>query len=316
MTEYGLSMNPIKIRKCAQKDFEAIVKIYNEAFQGLRSCWPNPMMVEWFTERFGPALASKTGTAFLAIHDEMPIGYVLVTSLNRHQVGIVALISGICITPAFQRKRVGSTLLKKAIDWAKKQGAVLIENDDEIIENPIAVSFFEKLGLKVFHRGAYMSRNLASVEASSHVEKQETRELKPEDLDQLLGVRREAFREFGPWYSKPDGEAFKQRMKNRIGRDDVKVFVATMRNRVVGYIVCCISEIDRTKGDIRNISVLPEFRNLGIGTALANRAFDFLKMKDVISVETATETAEGFYKKVGFKVDNKFVRVRKHIRQP
>ena len=46
------------------------------------------------------------------------------------------------------------------MEWAKSIGAVLIENDDEIIENPAAVRFFENLGFKVFHDGAYMSKDL------------------------------------------------------------------------------------------------------------------------------------------------------------
>lgn len=306
-------MNPLKIRSSSKQDLEAIVRIYNEAFRSLPSCWPNPITLEWITQRFGAALEGKTGTVFIAEHDGVPIGYVLLTTLKRSQVGVVALISGVGVLPSFQRNGIGSKLVERATDWAKKQNSVLIENDDEIIENPIAVRFFEKLGFEVFHRGACMSKALASAKPILSHENYEIRELRAEDLDQLLKVRREAFIEFGPWYAKPDGEAFKKRMKNRIRRDDVKVFVAIIDNQVIGYVVCNIMETHNTLGDIRNISVLPRHRNRDVGTALMNCAFNFLRMNKVQTVCTVTETAEGFYEKVGFKVDKRFVRIRKQI---
>jgi len=306
-------MDSLNIRSCGQKDSEIIVRIYNEAFRNLHSCWPNPMTQGWFMERFRASLEGKTGTAFMAEYNGVPIGYVLLALLNRPRVGLVTLISGICVIPSFQRKGVGSKLMEKATDWAKKQNAVLIENDDEIIENPIAVSFFEELGFKIFHRGVCMSKDLTLEKPGVRQEKYEIRELRFEDLDQLVRVRREAFREFGPWYAKPDGEAFKKRMKNRIGRDDVKVYVAVANNHVIGYVVCTISETDKTLGEFRNISVLPEYRNMGFGTALMNRAFYYLWEHNVQTATTVTETAEGFYEKVGFKVDMKFVRVRRQI---
>lgn len=271
------------------------------------------MTLGWFMERFGASLEGKTGTAFMAEYNGAPIGYVLLTLLNRPQVGLVALIPSICVIPGFQRRGVGSRLVEKAIDWAKRQNAVLIENDDEIIENPIAISFFEKLGFEIFHRGVCMSKDLTLEKTRVRQQKHEIRELRFEDLDQLLKVRREAFREFGPWYAKPDAQAFKKRMKNRIGRDDVKVYVATTKNQVIGYVVCTTSETDKTRGDFRNISVLPEYRNMGFATALMNRAFDYLREHKVQTATTVTETAEGFYKKVGFKVDDNFVRVRRQI---
>jgi len=306
-------MDSLKIRSYVQRDSEVIVGVYNEAFRNLHSCWPNPITLGWFMERFGDSLEAKAGTAFIAEYDGAPIGYVLLTLLDRPQVGLVALIPGICVIPGFQRRGVGSRLVEKAIDWAKRQNAVLIENDDEIIENPIAISFFAKLGFEIFHRGVCMSKDLTLEKRRVRQQKHEVRELRFEDLDQLLKVRREAFREFGPWYAKPDAEAFKKRMKNRIGRDDVKVYVAATNDQVIGYVVCTISETDKTLGDFRNISVLPEYRNMGFGTALMNRAFDYLREHKVQTATTVTETAEGFYEKVGFKVDKKFVRVRRQI---
>lgn len=54
---------------------------------------------------------------------------------------MVAPISGICVIPDSQRKGIGSKLVKKTTDWGRKQDAVLLETDDEIIENSITISF-------------------------------------------------------------------------------------------------------------------------------------------------------------------------------
>ena len=85
----------------------------------------------------------------------------------------------------------------------------------------------------------------------------------------------------------------------------------------IGYVYCQIREDSRawwgTDASIRIISVLPEHRNLGVGSALMASAFDFLRKNGVQIVGTATETAEDFYKKLGFKVDGRYVQVRKRI---
>ena len=261
-------MKSLKIREYLNDDLEDVIRIYNESFMNLTSCWLNPMTLEWFMKRFGDALRTKTGTVFIAEYDGVSIGYVLVTTEKRPRVGLVAYISGICVVPSFQRRGIGTNLMERAIDWAKKQGGVIVENDDEIIENPGAVSFFEKLGFEIFHRGAYMSKDVTSTESYALPEKLRIRELQVEDLDQLLWVRRESFREFGPWYSKPDGEGFKRRMKNRIGRDDVNVFVAITDNQVIGYVVCSIRETNSENGDVRVICVLPTIETGGLELSL------------------------------------------------
>jgi len=303
----------LAIRTYVETDLEDMVRIYNESFHGLHSCWANPMTLEWFMNRFGGAFKAKTGTAFIAEKENQPVGYALITTQNRPQVGLVAYVSGICVVPHLQRQGIGTMLMIRAMEWAKGQAAVLVENDDEIIENPVAISFFEKLGFAIFHRGAYMSKDLMILDRFGPLLSHVIRELQVEDLDQLYRVRTESFKEFGPWYSAADAESFKSRMKNRIGQDDVKVFVATENSHVIGYVVASIRETNRTDSDIRVVAVLPEHRNKGVGTALMARSFDYLRRTKVTKVSTVTETAEVFYQKVGFKVDRSFVRVRKFL---
>ncbi len=80
---------------------------------------------------------------------------------------------------------------------------------------------------------------------------------------------------------------------------------------MIGYVVCRITG-DNT-GTIGNVSVLPDHRRMGVGSALMARSLDFLRKNNIQTLKTVTETAEGFYKKVGFKEDARFVRVRKSI---
>ena len=250
---------------------------------------------------------------FIAEYDDMPVGYVLVTTDKmrpRSQVGLVAYISGICVFPSFQRQGIGTKLMEKAIEWSKKQGVVLIENDDEIKENPGAVSFLTKLGFEIFHRGAYMSKDLKLPDRFVLPGKHEIREHRLEDIDDLLRIRKETFKEFGSWYNITNEEGFKQGMRSRIGRNDIKVFVAIKNDQPVGYVYCQIHSDNRAS--IRNISVLPNYRKRGVGSALMARALDFLRKNRVQRLGTVTETAESFYKNVGFKVEKRFVRVRKH----
>jgi ribosomal protein S18 acetylase RimI-like enzyme len=299
------------IRGYADTDLEVIVRIYNESFRNLQSSWANPMTLEWFVKRFGGALKLKSGTAFVAEYDREPVGYVLVTTQKRPQVGLVAYISGICVVPGYQRRGIGTKLIDNAMNWARNQGVVLVENDDEIIENQAAVKFFEKLGFEIFHRGAYMSKDLKLPDRFAFPKTLQVRELQAEDLDEVLKVRKETFKEFGPWYSVTDEEGFKPRYKERIGRKDIKVFVATKDDRLIGYVVCRITG-DNT-GSIGNVSVLPDHRRMGVGSALMARSLVFLRKNNIQTLKTVTETAEGFYKKVGFKEDARFVRVRKSI---
>ncbi len=300
----------LKIREYLDNDLEDVVRIYNESFKNLSSCYPNPMSFKWFMGKFGPLLQSKKGNIFTAESNNELVGYIFVYSEKRPQDGLVAYIPSICIVPHVQRQGIGSKLMDRAIQWAKNQGAVLVENDEEIVENPGAINFFKKLGFEVFHRGAYMSKDLTLPDRFIPPETYQIRERRLEDIDDLLRIRKEAFKEFGPWYNTNEA-GFKQRMMSRIKRNDVKVFMAFKNRQPVGYVTCQIKADNGAS--IRNISVLPDWRNKSVGSALMARAFNFLRKNRVQRLGTGTETAEGFYKKLGFKVEKRYVRVRKYI---
>jgi N-acetylglutamate synthase-like GNAT family acetyltransferase len=84
-----------------------------------------------------------------------------------------------------------------------------------------------------------------------------------------------------------------------------------VNKEVIGYMVASVDEIQRETGTVRVVRVVPRRRRRNIGTVLLENTFRFLRENNVKTVNTFTETAEGFYRKVGFKEDAEFVRVRK-----
>jgi len=80
-----------------------------------------------------------------------------------------------------------------------------------------------------------------------------------------------------------------------------KFYVAVKENKIVGYIVCWVS--DKT-AHIYNISVKKEVQNLGIGSCLLEYLLEELK-KDgfktvVLEVRKSNSKAINLYKKFGF----------------
>ena len=93
--------------------------------------------------------------------------------------------------------------------------------------------------------------------------------------------------------------------------------VATISNRVVGYIMCRVelgfSEIHRfniiRKGHVVSIAILPEYRRKNIGKALVTDALNGMKEYNLkegyLEVRTSNEPAIFLYKKLEFRIVRK-----------
>lgn len=85
-----------------------------------------------------------------------------------------------------------------------------------------------------------------------------------------------------------------------------KFFVCLSDNKVLGYVG--ISAI-LDEGYITNIAVFPEYRKLGVATALLNRLTDFAKEKSLafisLEVRESNQNAISLYEKLGFKFEGK-----------
>ncbi|MBR2704548.1 MAG: GNAT family N-acetyltransferase [Clostridia bacterium] len=93
--------------------------------------------------------------------------------------------------------------------------------------------------------------------------------------------------------------------KSNISRDEL--YVVCVDNKIVGYMTCWVNrrmpwQAHKTM-EVGNLFVEEEYRNMGIGTALINKAKTLCKEKEIrflkIEVTADNEKAQSFYKKNG-----------------
>ena len=100
-----------------------------------------------------------------------------------------------------------------------------------------------------------------------------------------------------PWSAETIADAYKT---------GTKFFVAIKDKKVLGY-VGISAIID--EGYITNIAVFPEYRKMGVGTALLEYLFDFAKEKELsfisLEVRQSNSNAIALYKKLGFLEEGK-----------
>ena len=85
-----------------------------------------------------------------------------------------------------------------------------------------------------------------------------------------------------------------------------KFFVAVKNNKVLGYVgISCIID----EGYITNVAVFPEYRRMGVGSALLNRIFSHACDEGLsfvsLEVRESNESAISLYEKFGFKIEGK-----------
>lgn len=85
-----------------------------------------------------------------------------------------------------------------------------------------------------------------------------------------------------------------------------KFFVAVKNNKVLGYLgISCIID----EGYITNVAVFPEYRRLGVASALLNRVFSHARDEGLsfvsLEVRESNEGAIALYEKYGFKTEGK-----------
>jgi len=118
-------------------------------------------------------------------------------------------------------------------------------------------------------------------------------------------------------FKKNISELFKEHTKRVLRDKDQLVLLATMKNKIIGYVTARITqrppiyEIDRI-GVIGDTFVLPEFRNQGVFTQLIEQVIDWMRKKRIKYVEhpVAARNKIGLqaYKNRGFEEYLTFVR--------
>ncbi len=124
-------------------------------------------------------------------------------------------------------------------------------------------------------------------------EKIEIREMRYEDLDEVMYIEHASFDM--PWTRKALEEELFSLIKY--------YYVAVLNGRVVGYAGMWHVV---TEGHITNIAVDPKYRNRGVGNALVSRLLQTAEEKDMLGVtlevRVGNETAKNLYQKNGFVV--------------
>ena len=123
------------------------------------------------------------------------------------------------------------------------------------------------------------------------------REMSNNDLSQVIEIENQCHST--PWNS----NSFEYEIDNR----DAFLKVAELNEQVVGY-VCVRTILDLTH--LLNISVLPGFRRLGIGSMLINSVLQALRQlrpddKITLEVRESNTAAIMLYRKFGFRAEGR-----------
>src|SRR2546427_2579632 len=118
--------------------------------------------------------------------------------------------------------------------------------------------------------------------------------MRPEDLDEVLGIERASFSM--PWSR---GAFLYEIQQNRVAR----CWVMREEARVVGYL--CLWEV-ADEVHITNIAVRPESRRRGLGRTLLGGVLDDARQRSirlvVLEVRTSNTEARTLYESFGFRV--------------
>ncbi len=98
------------------------------------------------------------------------------------------------------------------------------------------------------------------------------------------------------------GFTFSERIEQLKARDSIKIFLALVNTKKVGY---CLCSIHGDTGEIDSIYIDETQRKSGLGRHLVNKSLQWFKANGIeqftVSIAHGNEEAIPFYKKFGFK---------------
>ncbi len=129
-----------------------------------------------------------------------------------------------------------------------------------------------------------------------------------EDLKELVPLYLEGYRGLEEYaYTHPDDvKAYVDWLRRR---DRDGIFVAKVGGRIVGFVAGDANWFSKREhkkvGAVHEIVVLPEYRGMGIGTALMDRVLSYFREKGLHTAELwvgdENYTALEFYRRLGFR---------------
>lgn len=142
----------IEVRKATIDDFESLLPL----FQQLHS--KKPLDKEKLREFYNELISSNKHFAWIAFVDGRLAGYMDVVFRTYHfSFGFVARIETTIVDEEMRRKGIGTMLLEKCEEKARKEGCKVIELDSKM-NRTIAHQFYENNGYT--KRGYLFWKNL------------------------------------------------------------------------------------------------------------------------------------------------------------
>ncbi len=139
------------IRKAGLNDIPSISELYREQFREMAKLIPDFIKEgDQSIEFLEKTILNDESDILVYDYDDKVVGFVLLQAKIRPDFdfmlpGKFCYIMDIIITENYRNKGFGTALMNSAKDWAKEQGCSFI-NLDVLVNNPKAISLYEKLG--------------------------------------------------------------------------------------------------------------------------------------------------------------------------
>lgn len=149
-------MGELRIRRGAEADIPVINRLLYEVCKVHSDARPDlfrPGAKKYNDEELREILADDSRPVFVAERDGEILGYAFCISRqcigDHHLTDIKTLyIDDICVEEAARRGHVGRTLYEYVLDYAKERGYYNVTLN-VWADNPDAVKFYEKMGLRI-----------------------------------------------------------------------------------------------------------------------------------------------------------------------
>ena len=308
----------IEIREFSKEDVKGVVELWNKVFK--HAYKSSVFTVEQFEKMTWENRHFDPESSFVSIRDRGGIiGFVISLAAREYEndsywhTVIPGWIGAIAVHPDFRRSGIGKDLLHKAVTCHGKRGRELVfVGGGEGIHYLLpgidtrwedAISFFQSQGFSFVRRSCHINIDLTAFEPPSRLAKRR-KDLQEQGIEIRPSSHEE--RESYQRFLKEIGAAGQeQKMKRWISSPEKTIIAVLNSSRIIGEVVHLGVNKQRGTAWYHDIYTLPEFRGKGIGTALLIEAMQECRKLggQTMPLWTLPSIYEGFYAKIGFKVE-------------
>jgi ribosomal protein S18 acetylase RimI-like enzyme len=120
------------------------------SFDEYREKWMSTSQPETYLSDLARMMKEKRTIAEILEEDDFTVGYLWVTFTDVKDYDLtIAGIMDIAVAPNYQRRGIGTMMLRRAAKLAKKRGATLLRSDTGI-ENAASKRLHESFGFKLY----------------------------------------------------------------------------------------------------------------------------------------------------------------------